>query len=191
MYSSTSGFYAKCCQASSTYKALHDIMDIVRTASVPPWMRSRPGQGTSIYISKLWCFCGLWSQTGKYLNHGVRCWFKNYFASATTLFETWVVITLIILWCMTMYLWTLCNMWHVCWIMYDLGCMLVINRDPWWYSTDYRVYMGSSMIVWLLCRLPLYLCSYKLDSSITFVILERLRHTTRDRWYACLEECFR
>ena len=19
------------------------------------------------------------------------------------------------------YLWTLCNMWHVCWIMYDLG----------------------------------------------------------------------
>ena len=25
MYSSTSGFYAKCCQASSTYKALHDL----------------------------------------------------------------------------------------------------------------------------------------------------------------------
>ena len=21
-----------------------------------------------------------------------------------------------------MYLWTLCNMWHVCWILYDLGC---------------------------------------------------------------------
>ena len=21
-----------------------------------------------------------------------------------------------------MYLWTLCNIWHVCWIMYDLGC---------------------------------------------------------------------
>ena len=20
------------------------------------------------------------------------------------------------------YLWTLCNMWHVCWILYDLGC---------------------------------------------------------------------
>ena len=45
------------------------------------------------------------------------------------------------------YLWTLCNMWHVCWIMYDLGCMLMVNRDPLWYSTDYRVYMGSSMIV--------------------------------------------
>ena len=30
--------------------------------------------------------------------------------------------------------------------MYDLGCMLMVNRDPSWYSTDYRVYMGSSMI---------------------------------------------
>ena len=50
-------------------------------------------------------------------------------------------------WCMAMYLWTLCNMWHVCWIIYDLGCMLAINRDPSWYSTDYRVYIGSSMIL--------------------------------------------
>ena len=48
---------------------------------------------------------------------------------------------------MAMYLWTLCNMWHVCWIMYDLSCMLVMNRDPSRYSTDYWVYMGSSMIV--------------------------------------------
>ena len=31
--------------------------------------------------------------------------------------------------------------------MYDLGCMLAMNRDPSWYSMDYRVYMGSSMIV--------------------------------------------
>ena len=27
---------------------------------------------------------------------------------------TWLVITLIGLWCMVRYLWTLCNMWHVC-----------------------------------------------------------------------------
>ena len=67
---------------------------------------------------------------------------------------------------MAIYLWTLCNMWHVCWIMYDLGCMMAINRDPSWYSLDYRVYMGSSMIVWLLRRLQLYLCSYKLDGSV-------------------------
>ena len=31
--------------------------------------------------------------------------------------------------------------------MYDLGCMLAVNQDPSWYSTNYRVYMGSSMIV--------------------------------------------
>ena len=59
-----------------------------------------------------------------------------------------------------------CNMWHVCWIMYDLGCMLAMNRDPSWYSMDYWVYMGSSMIVWSFWWLPLYLCSYKLVGSI-------------------------
>ena len=31
--------------------------------------------------------------------------------------------------------------------MYDRCCMLVMNRDPSRYSTDYWVYMGSSMIV--------------------------------------------
>ena len=46
-----------------------------------------------------------------------------------------------------LYLWTWCNVWHVCWIMYDLDCMLMVNRDPSWYSTDYRVYMCSSMTV--------------------------------------------
>ena len=40
-----------------------------------------------------------------------------------------VVITLIVLWCMAIYLWTLCNMWLVCWIMYDLGCMLDYSRS--------------------------------------------------------------
>ena len=48
---------------------------------------------------------------------------------------------------MEMYLRTLCNMWHVCWIMYDLGCLWIIYRDPSWYSMDYRVYMCSSMTV--------------------------------------------
>ena len=31
--------------------------------------------------------------------------------------------------------------------MYDLCCMLMVNRDPSWYSMDYRVYMVSSMTV--------------------------------------------
>ena len=39
-------------------------------------------------------------------------------------------------------------MWHVCWIMYDIGCMLMVNRDSSWYLIDYQVYMGSSTIVW-------------------------------------------
>ena len=46
-----------------------------------------------------------------------------------------------------MYLQTLCNMWYVCWIMHDLGCLWIVYRDPSWYSTDYWVYMGSSMTV--------------------------------------------
>ena len=29
--------------------------------------------------------------------------------------------------------------------MYDFGCMLMVNRDPSWYSMDYRVYISSSM----------------------------------------------
>ena len=161
MYSSTSGFYAKCCQASSTYKALHDpwchflfglwwvslaeyllvlmvyfshllqiiqsIMGIVRTASVPPWTRSRPWV-RHFYISNLWCFCGMWSQTDKYLNNGVRCWFKKYFASATTYlnlgcnnsFHTQMYVERLV---------NLCNTLLVCWIMYDLGCVLDYSRS--------------------------------------------------------------
>jgi hypothetical protein len=42
-------------------------------------------------------------------------------------------------------------------------------RDPSWYSMDYRIYMGSSMTVWLLQWLLLYLCSYKLDGFVTVV----------------------
>ena len=76
-------------------------------------------------------------------------------------------------WYCNNYIWTpmyvevlvnLCNMWLVCWIMYDIGCMLDF-QDPSWYSTDYRVYMGSSMTVRSLRWLPLYLCSYKLVGS--------------------------
>ena len=68
---------------------------------------------------------------------------------------TWFVITLIRTLMDELYLWTLCNVWHVCWIMYDLVGILMVNRDPSWYSTDYRVYMGSSMI-----ERPLVGCHY-------------------------------
>ena len=55
--------------------------------------------------------------------------------------------------------------------MYDLGCMLMVNRDPSWYSTDYRIYMGLKYDSATTSGLPLYLCSYKLVGSATVMIL--------------------
>jgi hypothetical protein len=56
--------------------------------------------------------------------------------------------------------------------MYVESCMILVGtlvmiRDPSWYSTDYRAYMGSSMTVWLLRCLPLLLCSYNLVGCVT------------------------
>jgi hypothetical protein len=61
----------------------------------------------------------------------------------------------------------ICNL--LCWIMYDLGCMLV-GLKSFMVSSDYRVYMGSSITVRSLWWLLLYLCSYKLDGSVTLVL---------------------
>ena len=58
-----------------------------------------------------------------------------------------------------------------CWIMYNLSLYVAKIQDPWWYSMDYRVYMGSSMKVQLSRRLPLYLCSYKFNGSVTHALL--------------------
>jgi hypothetical protein len=67
---------------------------------------------------------------------------------------------------MELYLWTLCNVWHVCWIMYDLGCMLVESRPfvvlyglPGLYGLKYDSATAYGLL--------LYLCSYKLDGSAT------------------------
>ena len=61
--------------------------------------------------------------------------FRYYF------FWTWLVITFNRT---LMYGTVMCD-------MYVESCMILVvcwlNRDPLWYSTDYRVYMGSSMIV--------------------------------------------
>ena len=78
--------------------------------------------------------------------------------------------TLFVLLCTLNYLWTYvtcglhvesCMILVVCWII----------RDPSWYSMDYQVYMGPSMIVQSLWWLPLYLCSYKLVGSATAIAL--------------------
>jgi hypothetical protein len=82
---------------------------------------------------------------------------------------TWFVITM---WTSmyVRYLRTACEMDVTCgllyWIMYDFGCVLV-GLKSFVVSSDYRVYMGSSMTVWSLRWLLLYLCSYKLDGSVT------------------------
>ena len=83
-----------------------------------------------------------------YLNNVADVGFKPLICFRYYFTWTWFVITLICTLMDELYLWTLCNVWHVCWIMYNLGCMLMVNRDPSWYSMDYRIYMDSSMIAW-------------------------------------------
>ena len=68
-------------------------------------------------------------------------WFQNYIASTTTV-ELGIVIITFELRCMLKDSWTLCNMWHVCWIMYDLGCMVVMFRGPSRHSMDYQILYG-------------------------------------------------
>ena len=91
---------------------------------------------------------------------------KTIFASATIVFEFGIVITLFVLRCMLNYLWT-----YVTCGLYVESCMILvlcwIIQDPTWYSMDYRVYRGSSMIVRSLRWSLLYLCSYKLVGSTT------------------------
>ena len=66
------------------------------------------------------------------------------------------------------YLWTLCNVWHVCWIMYWLFVdrlsrpVVVLDRLPGLYGLKYDSATA--------CGLPLYLCSYKLVGSVTSTI---------------------
>ena len=54
----------------------------------------------------------------------------------------------------------------LCWITVILVLMQV-GLKSFVVSVDYRVYMGSSMAVWSLRWLLLYLCSYKLVGSVT------------------------
>jgi hypothetical protein len=50
----------------------------------------------------------------------------------------------------------------LCWITTILACLKSLMI-----SLDYRSYMGSSVRIWLLQWLFLYLCSYNLDGSVT------------------------
>jgi hypothetical protein len=81
-------------------------------------------------------------------------------------FWTWVVITLL----NSDVCWTTCEMDItcdlLCWITTILACMLV-GLKSLVISLDYQSYMGSSMTIWSLRWLFLYLCSYNLCGSVT------------------------
>ena len=104
------------------------IMAIARNASVTPWTRSMPWAGIS-YESLSYAFVEVWSWVTLYLNNVADVGFKLLICFCYYLTWTWFVITLIRTMMDELYLWTLCNMWHVYWIMYDLGCMLVESRS--------------------------------------------------------------
>ena len=152
-------------------------MATVRIASVSPWTRSR-ALGKASLVIPLLCFCGIvimswhsiWT-TMEMLVSNFNC-FRYYFI------WTWFVITFnhtLIVW---NYICELYVMWYVCWIMYDLGCILVESR-PFMVldelSGSYELKYDSATT----CGLLLYLCSYKLDGSATLAkdILVRIRDT--------------
>ena len=158
--SCTQGLFSTCCRWYCVSWLLQALL-LSSCGGVRPWARS-------FYIICSGCFCWTWSWNC-HVSKPCVLWFLNYIASATK-FEPWVVITLFILRCMLNYLRTLCNICYVCWIMYDLGCMLVMFWGPSRHSMDNRIYMGSSMTARPLQWLTLYLCSYKLVGYATMGI---------------------
>ena len=79
---------------------------------------------------------------------------------------TWFVLTFNHTLIYEMYLCTLCKAWHVCWIMYDLACMLVKSR-PFVELNGLPGLYGLKCDSATACGLLLFLCSYKLDGSAT------------------------
>ena len=57
-----------------------------------------------------------------------------------------------------MYLWTLCNMWHVCWIMYDLGFLKLESLVCRWTTRPVEV-IGLLIVVALNIWPVILICS--------------------------------
>jgi hypothetical protein len=189
-------FYAKCRQASSNYKALHTpwchiIFGLWRVS-----LTEYPSYSGFIPTCCRW-YHVLWLLQELLLSHygwGVRPWAWSFYVVLPTMlllemilnwhvFElcvmlvsklccfcyiwTWGVITML----NSDVCWTNCELvvtcGNVCWIMYDLGCMLAMIQDPSWYSTDYQVYMSSSVCVSTCKRGPSWLILYKFIGSMT------------------------
>ena len=100
------------------------IMVTVRIASVLPWTRSR-ALGKAFLVNRSIMLLGNCDhELAPYLNNDGDVGFKLYLL-LLLFYLNLVCNNFNQLWCIELYLWTLCNVWHVCWIMYDLGCMLV------------------------------------------------------------------
>ena len=115
--------------------------------------------GMIIYVILSCCFCWIWlwnwlvfelSVCGLKLLCFRYLWTRFIITMWTLMYEV-----------LANYLWNGCNMWLVMLNYYDLGCVQV-GLKSFMVLVDYRVYMGSSMMVWSLRWLLLYLCSYKL-----------------------------
>ena len=122
--------------------------------------------GMISYVILSWCFCWIWLWNWLVFELSVcECFQLLCFRYLWTR----VVITM---WTLmyTRYLWITCEMdvtcGLLCRIMYDIGCMWVTLKS-FVVSSDYRVYMSSSMMVWSLQWMLLYVCSSKLVSSVT------------------------
>jgi hypothetical protein len=81
-------------------------------------------------------------------------------------FSTKVVITMLnsVVYWITCEMDVTCDL--LCWVTTILACMLV-GLKSLVILLDYRSYMGSSVRIWSLWWLFLYLCSYNLDGSMT------------------------
>ena len=132
-------------------------MGTVLTVTIRLRMMSR-SRARSPLVSSIMLLLG-WLWSWHIIELSVCC-FKNYFASTTELFCNNFIWTLM---CVKLcFVMNGCNLWWRCLTMYGLGCMLVESRS-FEILSDYRVYMSSSPLVWLLswslihfhsCRVP-------------------------------------
>ena len=161
-------------------------MDIVRTASVPPWTRNKAmGKALLSYLISH-VFVGIDHERACIWTRVCNGSFKTIYASAT-IFELGIVITLFVLWCMLNYLWTYvtCGLYVesclilVVWLDYSRSFM-ILDGLPGLYGLKY----DSAIVVgWL----PLYLCSYKLVGSATVQWMAvQWRGQRRRAWHARL-----
>ena len=134
--------------------------------------------GMIIYVISSYCFCWIWLWYWLVFELSVCDGVKLLcFRYLWTRFEITMCTLMYVV--LMNYLWNGCNMWLVMLNYCDLGCMQV-GLKSFVVSVDYRVYMGSSMMVWSLRWLFSYLCSYKLVGSVTAGIRARfnIKHVT-------------